>query len=243
VTYGHKGKGYEAQLTETCSENNGFEVVTAVNLNGANESDQQYIIPALEQVERTCGAAPEEVHADAGCASGENILAAKARGTELKAPIGSKGTEQGISRDDFVFDEKCEKVVSCPVGEAPLEHRTGRGKVRLAVFAAERCDVCEVRSLCPVRQRRDVRALSFTAPEAAVAQRRREQQTPQFKERHKIRSGIEATNSELKRCHGMRKLRVRGRARVALAVRLKVLAMNLKRYTAFVAREAAKQAA
>ena len=29
VTYGHKGKGYEVQLTETCGEENPFEVVTS----------------------------------------------------------------------------------------------------------------------------------------------------------------------------------------------------------------------
>ena len=34
VTYGHKGKGYEVQLVETCGENNPFEVVTAVSVNG-----------------------------------------------------------------------------------------------------------------------------------------------------------------------------------------------------------------
>jgi len=55
-----------------------------------------------------------------------------------------------------------------------------------------------------------------------------EQETPQFKERRKIRSGIEATNSELKRCHGLAKLRVRRRPRVALSVRLKALALNVK---------------
>ena len=51
-----------------------------------------------------------------------------------------------------------------------------------------------------------------------------------FKEEYKIRSGIEATNSELKRGHGLRKLRVRRFDRVALAVRFKILAVNIKRY-------------
>jgi hypothetical protein len=34
VTYWHKGKGYEAQLVETCGENNPLEVVTAVSERG-----------------------------------------------------------------------------------------------------------------------------------------------------------------------------------------------------------------
>jgi len=38
----------------------------------------------------------------------------------------------------------------------------------------------------------------------------------------------------LKRCHGLRKPRVRRRPQVALSVRLKVLGMNIKRYVAHV---------
>jgi len=55
------------------------------------------------------------------------------------------------------------------------------------------------------------------------------QQTTEWKERYKIRSGIEATNSELKRAHGIGRLKVRRLPRVCLAVALKVTACNIKR--------------
>ena len=90
---------------------------------------------------------------------------------------------------------------------------------------------CPLRGQCPTEKRGDeTRVLRYTAADVAVARRRIEQETPEFKERHKIRLGIEATNSELKRCHGLGKLRVRRKARVSLSVRLKVLALNIKRY-------------
>jgi hypothetical protein len=235
VTYGHKGKGYEAQLTETCVEENPFQVVTAASVNNANESDQQQLVPALEQTERTCGAAPEELHTDTGYGSGENIVEAKAHGTDLKAPIGAKPSDRSVTLGDFSFDEAGETVLACPIGEVPVAHETGRGRPRLAIFAPESCHRCALRSICPTQTRKDRRVLPFTPEDAAVARRRVEQATPAFKERHKIRSGIEATNSELKRCHGLGKLRVRRRPRVALAVRLKVLALNLKRYVAHLA--------
>jgi hypothetical protein len=234
VTYGHKGKGYEVQLTETCNEGNGFQVITAVSVNDANESDQHQVIPQLEQTERTCGAAPEALHADCGYGSGENLVAAKEHGTELLAPIGAKASD-GVALADFEISAEGE-VVRCPVGEAPVAHETAQdGKVRLAVFSAARCEACPLADACPTRKRGDKRVLRFTAPEAAVAHRRAEQETPTFKERHKIRSGIEATNSELKRCHGLGKLRVRRRGRVALSVRIKVLGLNIKRFVAHVA--------
>ena len=43
------------------------------------------------------------------------------------------------------------------------------------------------------------------------------------------RAGVEATNSELKRTHGLGHLRVRGAPAVQLAVYLKALACNVKR--------------
>ena len=113
-------------------------------------------------------------------------------------------------------------------GEVPEAHETGRGRPGLAIFATESCHGCALRGPCPTQTRKDRRVLSFTPEDAAVARRRVEQATPAFKERHKIRSGIAATNSELKRCHGLGKLRVRRRPRVALAVRLKVLQGSLR---------------
>jgi hypothetical protein len=55
-------------------------------------------------------------------------------------------------------------------------------------------------------------------------------QSDQWKQRYKIRSGIEATMSELKRSHGMGKLRVRRAAKVCFAVACKVIACNIKRW-------------
>ena len=51
----------------------------------------------------------------------------------------------------------------------------------------------------------------------------------QWRKRYGLRAGIEGTNSELKRRHGLGRLRVRGGERVRLAVYLKALACNVKR--------------
>lgn len=56
------------------------------------------------------------------------------------------------------------------------------------------------------------------------------QQTPAWKDRYAIRSGIEATNSELKRAHGIGRLRVRRLTKVCFAVACKVIACNIKRW-------------
>ena len=64
---------------------------------------------------------------------------------------------------------------------------------------------------------------------AANIERRRAEATEEWRKRYGIRAGIEGTNSELKRAHGLGRLRVRGGRRVRLAVYLKALACNFKR--------------
>ena len=56
------------------------------------------------------------------------------------------------------------------------------------------------------------------------------QQTTEWKDRYKIRAGIEATNSELKRAHGIGRLRIRRMAKVCFAVACKLIACNIKRW-------------
>lgn len=230
VTYGHKGKGYEVQLTETCGEENAFEVVTAVSVNGANESDHNQLMTTLKQVSRTCGAPPVELHADSGYSSGLNILQARSIGTALQAPMGKSPSAERVTFGDFDFDDDGKQVLRCPKGEIPIEQRPqGTGRAALAIFSLSQCRGCPMRGECPTVTRRTKRVLTYATTDVAVARRRKEQSTKVFKERHKIRSGIEATNSELKRAHSFGKLRVRGRSAVAIAVRLKVLALNFKR--------------
>ena len=62
-----------------------------------------------------------------------------------------------------------------------------------------------------------------------IERRRRAEATEEWRKRYAIRAGIEGTNSELKRAHGLGRLRVRGGRRVRLAVYLKALACNFKR--------------
>ena len=71
--------------------------------------------------------------------------------------------------------------------------------------------------------------LSVNLVERNRERRRRAEADGEFQKRYAIRAGIEATNSELKRRHGLGRLRVRRRPRVELAVHLVALACNLKR--------------
>jgi hypothetical protein len=86
ATYGHKGKGYEVQLAETCDEGNPYQVITGVSVNGAHESDQKALLPMLDQLEGG-GMLPENLLADTTYGSGTNIVESAKRGVDLIAPV------------------------------------------------------------------------------------------------------------------------------------------------------------
>jgi hypothetical protein len=52
VTYsGHKGKGYEVQVAETCDEENDVQIITHVAVTPSSGSDTDVTVPVVEALE------------------------------------------------------------------------------------------------------------------------------------------------------------------------------------------------
>jgi hypothetical protein len=114
-------------------------------------------------------------------------------------------------------------------------------RISLAMVAAV-CLGCEMAKACPTKtgrgEHKGERVIKTTEDDLICAQRRRYETTDEFRERQANRAGIEATNSEMKRTHGLRKLTVRGKQRVKVAVYLKALACNVKRVAVYLGKKA-----
>ena len=81
-----------------------------------------------------------------------------------------------------------------------------------------------------MRQLKDgTRVFSTTEGRAVLDERREYEKSEECRKRYAARSGIEATNSELKRRHGLGRIRTRRQPRIRLAVYLKTAACNVKR--------------
>jgi hypothetical protein len=241
ATYGHKGKGYKASLTETCGAENAFQIITDVAVDGANIPDSKDIVPVLKRLEEN-GVKPQELFADAGYGSGDNFLDAKASGVDLTAPMtsGGKADENRVRVEDFTFDNNWTRVLSCLKNHAPVESGLiEEGKFVFAVFHQEHCEKCDFKDICQVKRNKNGK-FYFKAQRktVAAAHRRTEQETPDFKERYKIRSGIEATISEANRLTGIKRSWTRGASRVTAATIFKALAVNIKRFVAYRAEKA-----
>jgi len=251
VTYsGHKGKGYEVQIAETHGNENLPEIITHVEVTRSCDSDDQATIPTVEALaERKIQ--PEEMVADTTYSSTENVIECGKRGTELVSPVAGSEAEPAkdgeMRKGDFAVDPKGEQKTTCPAGHAAAreERNAERGTVR-AFFDGNVCGMCDKRDACPARKLIDgTRVLSTTEKRAVLEQRRSHEKTSEFAERYAKRAGIEATNSELKRRHGLGRIRTRGSPRVRLAVYLKAAACNVKRMLVYLvnnAIDAAKEA-
>jgi len=86
--------------------------------------------------------------------------------------------------------------------------------------------------LCPVKVGKKNHYLHYDLKTMRIANRRAMEYSPEFKDKYRWRSGIEATFSEMDKRTGGKRLRVRGLPAVAYSSRLKAIAINLFRATA-----------
>jgi len=232
ATYdGHKGPGYQAQIAETCGEDNDVQLITGVEVEPAHQSDQDAVEPMLDQLAEH-GRAPDSMYADTGYGRDENVVEAERRGVDLQSPVGggSPQNPENLTVDDFVIDEATETVRRCPNGCVPKSstHDPEKGETRTVMDTSD-CSSCAFRPQCPVRKARGQFVLEHTPAQRRLAARRAEQATDAFGENYRIRAGGESVNSGLKRKTGMGRLRTRGCPRVRMAVLLRCAGWNLFR--------------
>jgi hypothetical protein len=236
---GHKGQGYMLHIVETCrnesEEKEGPELITGFKLNPANQADQnqaQLLCDRLRSAQRV----PSTLFADSGYITPTSLAVTSSHGIRLDGPVNrTRDSDKEFTRLDFGYDSDG-KVVRCPTGHAPVDHRervyeSDPDRVLHAFFDPDTCEACEHYDDCPVRLNNGYAFLPLVDRLKRRDARIVEQRDPQWWEAYGVRSGIEATVSELKRRHGCRRLRVRRRPRVKMALIFKLMGCNTKRWT------------
>lgn len=246
VSYGHKGAGYSLHVAETCNNPDKPEIITDYEVHGAGRSDIGKALPVIDRLS-DAGLKPETLFADGGYPSVPSALKITEQQVEFMTPVNrARLADDVVGRDQFQYDSNGH-ATKCPMGHGPIDHRilssnNKTNRTLHAIFDGNTCRSCSMLDQCPIRApnhrergcpgRETVGAFRL---EVTTELRLRDhmyaaQQTPQWKKRYKIRSGIEATFSELKRSHGIGKLRVRRAAKVLFAVSCKLMACNVKRW-------------
>ncbi|WP_461067549.1 IS1182 family transposase [Streptomyces pseudoechinosporeus] len=242
VRHGHiiRWKGFAAHVTETCASDSA-NVITDVATTSATTNDGQ-ALPGIHTRLARRGLLPAEHLVDGGYTSLVHLeRAAREHQITVSGPLPGNPTRQhrkneGFDRDDFHIDFD-RRQVTCPRGQAsrgwhgpyPTSSPTAAPLI-VARFTKGQCRPCPDRPRC-TNSREQARNVGFPPRELRDLQVRvrGEQQTPEWKARYAVRSGVEGTINEFAHGHGMRHCRYRGRPKAHLQHVLTAIAVNIER--------------
>jgi Transposase DDE domain/Transposase domain (DUF772) len=239
----HRGVGYMVQVMETYSEvkkdptgdapPSPPDLITHVAVGPMNVHDGSSLEPALADATAR-GIKPKLVLADSHYGSNETVEEAKRQGVEVVSPsMPPKGSKQEkLTLEQFELDQTGQ-VVRCPQGHAPVTTSVGVDKIQV-VFNETTCAACPVhQSCCASAVNRKEPRYQYTHDRVRQRARRLGDQSDEFRQRYRWRSGIEGTMSRFKYQMGMAALRIRGRAAVKYVSFLRALGQNIHRVAAF----------
>jgi len=234
ATYRKKGNkghiGYVASITETCSEENDFQVITDYSIEPNNISDVEILNDRIESIgENGC----ETLYTDGGFYSTDIIDEASEQGIDIRYTnmTGKSGDENNLSVDDFELNETITKIEKCPAGKSPIESHPSEKSIS-ARFEKSECGQCPLREQCPVKIHKNVAVVRFSNNQIEASEQRKAI-LENSKENTSKRAAIEGTNSALKR-KGMSKLKVRGKEKVTIVCGLKIIAQNVSRFIKYI---------
>jgi hypothetical protein len=141
-------------------------------------------------------------------------------------------TRENLSLADFEKDENG-RITKCPMGQVASTSENKAGTGNCSTFDVQKCQGCPNKGKCPVKVGKRKASITYTQKDTRIAERRRAQESSDFKKLYRKRSGVEATNSLLARKFGIKRLRVRGAKAVSCAVIFKALAANIWRIASF----------
>jgi hypothetical protein len=261
----HKGKGYQAQLLETCNSGDSagkteegekkkdLNLILYVDVEGARKHDGAALIPTLESLKEK-GYETDTLLADTAYGSDENYEYAAKNGINLISPVAgkkqfdekvdnreettpeqdgnSKSPVGRLNLSDFECDNKGQ-MVACPEGQEAINDTTSKEDALKSNFDVNICRSCPRKDDCPVRVGKHTASITYTQKDLRLAKRRVTWKEAKVRKAYRLRSGIEATNSQLSRQFGIKRLRVRGMKAVKMKIVLKALCLNIWRVCRF----------
>jgi transposase len=233
---GMEWSGYKVHVTETCDED-AAHLVTDVETCPAMRPDMASTGGIHERLAAK-GLLPSEHFVDSAYVdAGLLVDSRRDHGVSLEGPVRGVANQyaraEGYEQRRFAIDWERERV-TCPQGKTSVTWHAGRDQVGVpriqAMFSRTDCGACAARELCtPAKAaRRSVYFHPRPEYEALNAARAR-MHDPAWKERYRVRAGVEGTLSQGVRAFGMRRSRYVGLAKTGLQQACTAAAMNVSR--------------
>jgi hypothetical protein len=241
--------GYKVHLSETC-EADAPHLLTNVITTDATVADSEVTDQVHEGLAQR-GLRPDVHAVDAGYPSAGLALSAReVHRIELLGPLGADTTtpaKHGLGQEAFTVDWDA-RTVTCPAGATSVSWSDQRkpsgvpiSRVHFAIaiaiaIAIADCGPCPLRAACTrASGHKWGRSLTLlpAAQQQILDQRRREQETDEWKARYAIRAGVEGTISQAVRTGNIRRTRYRGLPKTRLAHLITATAINLIRLDAW----------
>lgn len=235
-----KWDGFKAHFTETC-EPDFPNLLTHVATTAATVPDD-HMAGAVHTALAGTGRLPGEHWVDTGYINAAALAAARRdHGVALHGPAQPDTTAQGkhgaYGQDAFTVDWDKQQV-TCPHGQTSTQWNHRKSQQQLPVirvrFSPADCRPCPALRDCvssPAAERREI-TLRHRDAHQAMHEARALQQTDAWKDRYKIRAGIEGTISQNVTAFGLRRSRYRGLGKTSLQHQLTGAAINLARIDA-----------
>jgi hypothetical protein len=228
--HGHKTKarsfdGYKGHIAIDPDS----ELVTATGVTPGNAGDAAAAPDLLEadlEAHESDADGPLTVYGDAAYGSGELLGKLEVAGAELRIKVQPSVAPEGrFSKDDFVIDVEA-GTVSCPAGQ--VAHLRPLATGAMARFGAA-CATCPLVTRCTIDRRG--RSIRLGPHEASLARAREARHDPAWLADYRAtRPKVERRIAQLvRRRHGGRRARVRGRPKVSADLSLLAAAVNLAR--------------
>jgi hypothetical protein len=221
--------GYVLELSETCGEENPFQLITdcAVEPNNANDAD--ILEGRLAAIRENTGC--EDMYAD-GAFNSEGLreAAEESKVTIHLTNMSGREPNKKLPLTDYEIDRGTNLILRCPAGKEPVRVALNNSQTT-AHFSRDACAGCPLFGQCHSKEQKDYFAVRVSLKAVEASRVRAEMKAHQVENTSK-RAAIEGTNSALKRT-GQGKLRVRGINKCTAVSIYKATAQNIKRFIRF----------
>jgi len=227
MRHGHKSHskgfdGYKAGVVADAEDG----VILATDARPGNSHDSEQAKELLECAAECSGQELERILGDTAYGGLETREELSSLGAEVIVKV-SPGTRRGMfSLEDFEIDEK-NGTATCPAGKTSHQRQRVKGEDPgwRYQFSRKDCTDCRLRAKC-TKAKSNSKVVQVTTKTEALQPLRREQRTPEFREKYRERVKVEHRIGRLVQL-GLRQARYIGSKKLAFQIAMTAAVANL----------------